>query len=878
MSANANKIKTQQDFYNEVSQLLQSQMEQRANETIEYKEPHPKVEKTFNKSVASLGDIYKSKQDNDDYVELLDGTVIIPSIETKGIKRNLKTGKTSSSIALRNKGEVNDIFLDPSSIAKGGINDDLMRKARAKDINYLHMAKLEDSSKYRHVANGVINPPQSHFSVKNIIIDNIKSHERGMQKVIVYPNRVRIHHVQPDKKTHINQSPNTNTNANHLVVIGRSINMNQINDNHVHFTKPKEIKYKPRALSSKTARKTLLVSEKFVGAVGDYFNSSEMKIPSKNTIDQIVTYAQDVEKYLNDYSTEMGVIKKAAKKTYKDPFSKQIKNRMKPGNPPPKIYPVIEDDYQKKVMEKLSRLQGDLRQIFDALSQQRELKADDSVKVNTMIDRAKELTRLIKHLADDVNKSKEISLKRIKDAKEKEKPKGDNKRLIKNRSVSQTNIYDGATGSKMNQSIQLDQLKTNTITSSIIKNHSDSIGLYPQVKTSNSNNKVIVSAINPVQESMMGASLLKESTNALNTQDQPLCLVQSINKRSSVSFGNDTIIEEKSKQPINQTNVSMSLPNYNSTINIQPQQQKKEENNKTLHTSQSQPNSLYYYSPNLNMRTSNNRLSQSIIDPNITLNNFQVEASKIKVDSNQAIRDERFTSFNIELPVQYYFQVSKDHEPNKEREWYIRPHHIESFTKSENAIPDDVLNTKYISYICEADTQETKTRQKMLEEMLAETRGHIDQLQYDLFSKCQTDKMKERLYARLEAIKEEAKKDYVPGQIIDKERKNEKVSAMFTSGEPKSYTELFEGNEEIYQANFAIDTFSKLLNEIRNKEKELLIKKRQEEYERIRPPMKNWYELKGSEFQNELKRNKMVINADPEYFEKIKQLTNTELY
>lgn len=37
--------------------------------------------------------------------------------------------------------------------------------------------------------------------------------------------------------------------------------------------------------------------------------------------------------------------------------------------------------------------------------------------------------------------------------------------------------------------------------------------------------------------------------------------------------------------------------------------------------------------------------------------------------------------------------------PNKDgKEWFIRPHHIESLTDHFNSLKDDVLNTRYYSY------------------------------------------------------------------------------------------------------------------------------------------------------------------------------------
>ena len=80
------------------------------------------------------------------------------------------------------------------------------------------------------------------------------------------------------------------------------------------------------------------------------------------------------------------------------------------------------------------------------------------------------------------------------------------------------------------------------------------------------------------------------------------------------------------------------------------------------------------------------------------------------------------------------------------------------------------------------------------------------------------------------------------------------------------------------QSNLTIGVSNLILENLREKEKEILIKKRKEEYERIRPPLKNWFELKGDNFDMELKRNQMILKAGPEYYEKINDLVNEDLY
>lgn len=888
-----------------MSTVLNSNVSYKEDQPIEYEYPSEKVGNKFNVSVASLGDIYKFGKEDDEQYDLLFESNINASKELKRNQRDPNTGRPSSSTIMKQKGKVNNVFLNPYSIQTKP-NPNAIKKSRVVELNYLHMTEVPDSKKYSHVPNGIINPPKSSFSVKNIVETNLKKHEEEIKPTVVYPNRVRIHIVAPENKTFKQSRTLTegNKNKDSFILIGKKVNVNKDlhTDDHVQMKQSREVVYKQRALSSNKARKTLLVSEKFVGAVHDYFRSSEMKIPAKNSIDQIATYAKNVEKSLNKFTVDIENRENNKAKTavgkYMDPYSKRKKkkNLIKPH--PPKIYPIIDNDYQKNVEEKLAKLQIELRQIFDALSQQGTVEHGDDEKVKSMICKARELTTLMTHLADDVKKSKEFLIKQKKDKEIKEKEKANqtnetiNQRTQLSSSTDKKNIVEIST-SKINQSIQLNNLNITTmpntqpqVTDSQIlqppQQPQPQLQLQPLNQTYHNQfnqkqkkpiSNIIMSAINPVQESMI-------NTSRYNYKDSLIQTIQSIDKTkpNHVSF-NTTIQEQPSKyqqqDPNQSTDKSMTLPNYNVTM---PQFT---ENQKIMgNKSQREFNPLFSSSKTQTNNQNPLYTSTASNDPNITLNNYKVEANKIKIDNKNPILDERFTAFNIELPVQYYFEVSKDREPNQEKEWYIRPHHTETFTPNEHAIPDDVLNTKYISYYGSIPKKETKTRQDLLEEMIVETRGNIDHLQYEMFTKIQFDKEKEELYARLEKLKEEAKKEYVPGQFLDKDKdkKAEKISDLLETGETKIFSEMFDGNEEIHQTNFVLDTYNKLRSEVMNKEQQILIKKRKEEYDRIRPPKKNWYELRGADFQEEMQRNKMVINAGPEYFEKIKELRNNELY
>ena len=147
------------------------------------------------------------------------------------------------------------------------------------------------------------------------------------------------------------------------------------------------------------------------------------------------------------------------------------------------------------------------------------------------------------------------------------------------------------------------------------------------------------------------------------------------------------------------------------------------------------------------------------------------------------------------------------------------------------------------------------------------------------FQVCQFDSEGEKLYNKLEGLKEEAKKSFIPGYRDAKEAKQKNIFEMLKDpNSGASYTEMFDQNDDIKQTNFAISSVGTMLSELRDKERDLINIKRQQEYERIRPPIDRWYEIKGDNFLNEIIRNKMVLNSGPEYFQKIDELQNDELY
>ena len=1060
-----------------------------------------KRENNFNYSVASLGDIYRpyltTKQQRQ-YDILSEEEMIARGITAgrpnfsykKYNKSNYPKDPNLKNVNINEvdlgKGMSKNIYLNqgkkpgqlkghkiksqrPSSAIstkKIKYNQDLdpAQKNRIIDVNYLHLTKLPESKKFSHVDKAIINPVQSTFSVKKIVDDNIKKHEKMMRPIVLYPDPVRIYNEQPEKilpgtlrrsQEEIKEYENQNKSRKNMMVIGQGKALPKTyRDNHVTFNRPKENRFRRKATSTKAARKTLRDSEDFVSALDDYFTSTDFKVPPKSDINVILNkYAQNLENSLNKYESEISGKKKMNTDTSKYLYQDAFKNKksglgqkiIKPRGP--KIYPEIDYDFRRKIQERLSTLQINLRQIFDNISILKKNKTKENIKkINEQLKKARELTNYVRHLADDV-KAGEKEFKESYLRPKSNSPKRKKNNTYQNMSVNLNNSFTNTSFNSMNMIPQNNNASyyrnmnnqishnTNNIDNNITNNNmmsSSNNNLYNSQTMNNNtylnnqnnimgnttintinnnfnnsqnlnNNPPTSAPLNPNQNAQVENQLEYSSTSIgsninpmnsfssnvnmsqvqpnnqfnnnqpqnnipYNTFPQSQTQIQNNNMMNSKYMQSqqfNPIIEEPNEEAninasttnsrIGKTNQRQNINNvsksnlYNSQPNTQRQttqsinpklknqtsnyflqstntfkdintqiskdkttiKSKTSINNKSTVKSTKNPtlsNTLtdskmitvslaepaYFRNKPMNSQGFKGTTSISLVNPkksdvltrshvinnmDQTINHVPMQAEEMKVNTQNYIEDERYSAFNVEFPVNYYYELTKEHEPPKNKEWYIRPHHTETFVESNNAIPDDIMNTKYISYYAPASSEKKKTRQDILEELIMETRSHINELQEDMFKKANLNPEGEKLYNKLEGLKEEAKNSFIPGYRDAKEAKQKNIFEMLKDpNSGASYTEMFDQNDDIKQTNFAISSLGTMLSELRDKERDLINIKRKEEYERIRPPIDRWYELKSDNFLNEIVRNKMVLNSGPEYFEKIEELQNEELY
>jgi hypothetical protein len=70
------------------------------------------------------------------------------------------------------------------------------------------------------------------------------------------------------------------------------------------------------------------------------------------------------------------------------------------------------------------------------------------------------------------------------------------------------------------------------------------------------------------------------------------------------------------------------------------------------------------------------------------------------IEDDSLVYERVTSSYPLNLPTDYYHSYIRQTLPSKEKEkvWFIRPHHLETLTEHPNSIKDDILNTRYFSH------------------------------------------------------------------------------------------------------------------------------------------------------------------------------------
>ena len=90
------------------------------------------------------------------------------------------------------------------------------------------------------------------------------------------------------------------------------------------------------------------------------------------------------------------------------------------------------------------------------------------------------------------------------------------------------------------------------------------------------------------------------------------------------------------------------------------------------------------------------------------------------------------SSYQLNLPPEYYMKQIQKAMPDEEEKWFIRPHHIESLTNHARSIKDDFMNTNYYSYYDKIKTDETESQRQIRVkiECLKKLKDYIEDLKH----------------------------------------------------------------------------------------------------------------------------------------------------
>jgi hypothetical protein len=224
------------------------------------------------------------------------------------------------------------------------------------------------------------------------------------------------------------------------------------------------------------------------------------------------------------------------------------------------------------------------------------------------------------------------------------------------------------------------------------------------------------------------------------------------------------------------------------------------------------------------------------------------------IENDYLVYDNVTSSYPLNLPTDYYQRYIKSTIPSKkQKNWFIRPHHVEKLTTHVKSIKDDVLNTQYYSHYYD----ESKNKSKKDDLVVA-----IDGLE---------DKIGQ--------IKDYIKMVKMNNGTWDPDEEDILYSDPDLNKEARRRFEnfLYDGKRED-KKKLLIETFEALLYEKRRIEKEMLNVKRAREYEKNRPPQDRWYELKSEEFNKELYRNRMALKPNNQNKVYLNNLQDPYLY
>jgi hypothetical protein len=121
---------------------------------------------------------------------------------------------------------------------------------------------------------------------------------------------------------------------------------------------------------------------------------------------------------------------------------------------------------------------------------------------------------------------------------------------------------------------------------------------------------------------------------------------------------------------------------------------------------------FFMFKNNSNLKLNNFQLLQESEDDQNTSQNFE-EMNKVNLIEPKFLPEDNWMEFKIVYPIDFYEnQINKQLVSSKHKDWFVRPHHIETLTEHPKSIKDNWLNPKYYSKI---ESQENNSMSESFE-------------------------------------------------------------------------------------------------------------------------------------------------------------------
>lgn len=195
----------------------------------------------------------------------------------------------------------------------------------------------------------------------------------------------------------------------------------------------------------------------------------------------------------------------------------------------------------------------------------------------------------------------------------------------------------------------------------------------------------------------------------------------------------------------------------------------------------------------------------------------------------------------------YFLEKMGSSSPDPDKNWYIRPHHLRSFTNHPLSVND---NPNFYKAQITSDLKDNLNADKDERDVAI---SHLEKVLDDLKSEIESRK-------RISAVNGFNNDGRLSGYLY------------------KAVSPVVQGLNVNEKEGLVINTYESILDELRKREKDILNQKRIEEYEKNRPPQGKWFEIKSSEFTQELQRHTNSLKPKEEHRKLLNHLAIPDLY